>query len=315
VRSIYNHKYTYFIRLLIVVAIIGASWHYKHHAVEFKNHCYTVAESFSEPQLMFKYTHPETGKEMMIDDYRKAYWWLRDKTPKDSRVMAWWDYGYQITGIGERTTIADGNTWNHEHIATLGYCLSSPTATAHKLIRHLADYVLVWSGGYQDDLAKSPHMARIGNSVYQDICPGDPTCEKFGFTHQDEHGRLHPTPMMRKSLLFNMIKEGLDPDAFVSPKYFKKVFGSSHDLVRIYKVINVSQESKNWVADPANRQCDHEGSWYCVGNYPPAEPLQALLKKRRDFKQLEDFNKAEKNTEYHEEYMRRMNEKSSKHEM
>lgn len=83
----------------------------------------------------------------------------------DSRVMAWWDYGYQITGIGERTTIADGNTWNHEHIATLGYCLASPTAKAHALIRHLADYVLVWSGGYQDDLAKSPHMARIGNET------------------------------------------------------------------------------------------------------------------------------------------------------
>ena len=34
--------------------------------------------------------------------------------------MAWWDYGYQINGIAERTSIADGNTWNHEHIATLG---------------------------------------------------------------------------------------------------------------------------------------------------------------------------------------------------
>lgn len=22
-----------------------------------------------------------------------------------------WDYGYQITGISDRTTIADGNTW------------------------------------------------------------------------------------------------------------------------------------------------------------------------------------------------------------
>lgn len=25
--------------------------------------------------------------------------------------MAWWDYGYQINGIANRTTIADGNTW------------------------------------------------------------------------------------------------------------------------------------------------------------------------------------------------------------
>ena len=25
--------------------------------------------------------------------------WLRDKTPKDARVMAWWDYGYQIRSV------------------------------------------------------------------------------------------------------------------------------------------------------------------------------------------------------------------------
>ena len=31
-----------------------------------------------------------------------------------------WDYGYQISGVANRTTIADGNTWNHEHIALLG---------------------------------------------------------------------------------------------------------------------------------------------------------------------------------------------------
>jgi dolichyl-diphosphooligosaccharide--protein glycosyltransferase len=48
------------------------------------------------------------------------------------------------------------------------------------------------------------------------------------------------------------------------------VYGSKYDLVRIYKVVNVSQESKEWVKDPANRLCDHAGSWYCVGQYPPA---------------------------------------------
>ena len=69
---------------------------------------------------------------VIIDDFREAYWWLRDNTPEDARVMAWWDYGYQINGVGNRTTIADGNTWNHEHIATLGFMLTSPEKKAHK---------------------------------------------------------------------------------------------------------------------------------------------------------------------------------------
>ena len=43
---------------------------------------------------------------------RQAYTWLKDNTPEDARIMAWWDYGYQIAGLANRTTIADGNTWN-----------------------------------------------------------------------------------------------------------------------------------------------------------------------------------------------------------
>ena len=86
--------------------------------------------------------------------------------------MAWWDYGYQINGVANRTTVADGNTWNHEHIALLGKCLSSAENVSHPITRHLADYVLIWTtryaGMYSDDLAKSPHMARIGASVYGD---------------------------------------------------------------------------------------------------------------------------------------------------
>ena len=95
--------------------------------------------------------------------------------------MAWWDYGYQITAIANRTTIADGNTWNHEHIALLGKALTTNEEEGYQIARHLADYVLIWGGGGGDDLAKSPHLARIANSVYRDHCPaGDPTCRAFG---------------------------------------------------------------------------------------------------------------------------------------
>ena len=34
--------------------------------------------------------------------------------------MSWWDYGYQITGFSNRTTLVDNNTWNNTHIATVG---------------------------------------------------------------------------------------------------------------------------------------------------------------------------------------------------
>ena len=46
----------------------------------------------SGPSIMYK-AQMNNGQTIMVDDYREAYWWLRDNTPEDSRVMAWWDYG------------------------------------------------------------------------------------------------------------------------------------------------------------------------------------------------------------------------------
>jgi dolichyl-diphosphooligosaccharide--protein glycosyltransferase len=287
--------------MLIALAFATVPVGYK----SFHDHCEQMAHAVSNPRIIIK-AQLRNGENIMIDDYREAYFWLRDKTPQDSRVMAWWDYGYQITGIGNRTSIADGNTWNHEHIATLGKCLTSPVPEAHSLIRHLADYVLVWAGGGGDDLAKSPHMARIGNSVYHDICPKeDPLCSHFGFYDREQ---MKPTSMMEKSLLYNLAMSGMGK-ANVDQKLFKEVLKTKYGKVRIFKVMNVSQESKDWVADPANRICDAPGSWYCNGQYPPAPEIQALLRKRTDFGQLEDFNKAsKKNDEYHKNYMKKMRE-------
>ena len=172
----------------------------------------------------------------------------------------------------------------------------APEEEAHSLARHLADYVLVWAGGGGDDLAKSPHLARIGNSVFQGHCGNDPTCSTFGFYAKDK-----PTPMMAESLLYKLVRgQG------VNPEFFQPVYTTKFGKVRIYKIRKVSLKSKQWVADPANRVCDAPGSWYCIGQYPPA--LKDFIEKRKNFKQLEDFNvKSDaQSKKYHEEYMRRM---------
>jgi len=53
----------------------------------------------------------------ILDDFREAYYWLWQNTDEDARVMSWWDYGYQIAGMANRTTLVDNNTWNNSHIA------------------------------------------------------------------------------------------------------------------------------------------------------------------------------------------------------
>jgi len=275
------------IRGVVAVAIVYAAYtstEINKQVKAYIEHCDMVAKHFSNPQLMFEH-RDKSGKTIIIDDYLRGYEWVRDNTPEDSRVMAWWDYGYQITGVAKRTSIADGNTWNHEHIATLGRVLTSSVPKAHKAVRHLADYILVWAGGHGDDMGKSPHLARIGNSVFPDHCgDDDPLCRKYSF-HQDGS----PTPMMAQSLLYQAVMHNVQDGVKLSKKYFEEVHTTKHGLMRVFKVLNISQESKDWVDDPKNRICDAPGSWYCVGQYPPA--LQPLISKRRNFAQLEDFNK------------------------
>jgi dolichyl-diphosphooligosaccharide--protein glycosyltransferase len=158
--------------------------------INFTSYCWKLSNDLSNPTIIVK-ARLRDGRIIKVDDYREAYWWLRDNTPEDSRIMAWWDYGYQITAIANRTTLADGNTWNHEHIALLGKALTTSEEEAYEIARHMADYVLIWGGGGGDDLAKSPHLARIANSVYRDHCPaGDPMCRAFGFVVSDFLARV-----------------------------------------------------------------------------------------------------------------------------
>jgi len=201
---------------------------------QFRNHSYEMAEHLSGTHLVM-YGKTRDGKSILIDDFREAYWWLRDNTPEDSRVMAWWDYGYQINGIANRTSIADGNTWNHEHIALLGKCLVSPEKEAHKIARHLADYVLVWTtrfGGMAgDDLAKMPHMANIAGSVYPEV-------QRTGYFMNGNE----PTPLMKESLLYKLSTYRLMTGT-PAPTLFKEAYTSKNNMVRIYEVLNVAPRS------------------------------------------------------------------------
>ncbi len=67
----------------------------------------------------------------------------------------------------------------------------------------------------------------------------------------------------------------------------------------------MSKESKDWVKN--NRICDAEGSWYCPGHYPPG--LQKVLKEKKDFRQLEDFNaKTKADDEYQRNYFEHLSD-------
>ena len=62
--------------------------------------------------------------------------------------MSWWDYGYQITAMANRTILVDNNTWNNTHISRVGQAMASPEEESYEIMRELdVDYVLVIFGG------------------------------------------------------------------------------------------------------------------------------------------------------------------------
>ena len=131
-----------------------------------------------------------TSSRQIIDDFREAYYWLWQNTQDDARIMSWWDYGYQIAGMGNRTTLVDNNTWNNSHIALVsliscdskttfnnvfinqvGKAMSSNESEAYKIMTNLdVDYVLVIFGGVigysGDDINKFLWMVRIAEGEH-----------------------------------------------------------------------------------------------------------------------------------------------------
>jgi dolichyl-diphosphooligosaccharide--protein glycosyltransferase len=91
------------------------------------------AQSFSSPSFIMDYGSGDNR--MIVDDFREAYYWLKQNTAKDDKILSWWDYGYQITGMSNRTVIVDNNTWNNTHIATVAKVLISDEKEAHKIAR------------------------------------------------------------------------------------------------------------------------------------------------------------------------------------
>ena len=165
-------------------------------------HCtWVTSNAYSSPSVVLASKLPD-GSQHIIDDYREAYYWLRQNTPDKAKIMSWWDYGYQIGGMADRPTLVDNNTWNNTHIATVGKAMSSREEVSYPILRqHDVDYVLVVFGGLLgysgDDINKFLWMVRISEGIWPDEIN-----ERNYFTARGEY-RVddEATPTMRNSLM------------------------------------------------------------------------------------------------------------------
>ncbi|KAG1077469.1 hypothetical protein G6F42_024821 [Rhizopus arrhizus] len=168
-------------------------------------HCtWVTSNAYSSPSVVLASRNPD-GSQRIIDDFREAYYWLRKNTDEDAKIMSWWDYGYQIAGFSNRTTLVDNNTWNNTHIATVGRAMSTNEADSYEIMKkHDVNYVLVIFGGLLgysgDDINKFLWMIRIAQGIWPDKIK-----ESDFFTAQGEY-RVddQASQAMKDSLMYKM---------------------------------------------------------------------------------------------------------------
>lgn len=185
------------VAVIVVLVITGL-------LVLFSMHCtWVTSEAYSSPSIVLAARQPD-GSNMIFDDFREAYYWLRMNTPDDTRIMSWWDYGYQLAAMANRTVLVDNNTWNNTHIAQVGKAMASPEDVSIEIMRKMdVDYVLVIFGGLigysSDDINKFLWMIRIAGSC-------DPNVKEEDYFTKDgqyEVSDLAP-PAMINSLMYRL---------------------------------------------------------------------------------------------------------------
>lgn len=220
-------------------------------------HCtWVTSNAYSSPSVVLaSYNHD--GSRNILDDFREAYYWLRQNTDEKARVMSWWDYGYQIAGMANRTTLVDNNTWNNSHIALVGKAMSSTEDKAIEIMRALdVDYVLVIFGGVigysGDDINKFLWMVRIAEGEHpKDIKESNYFTPQGEFRVDKSGSKTLLNCLMYKMSYYRFGEVQLDfrsPAGFdrtrnveignknIKLKYLEEAYTSEHWLVRIYRV-------------------------------------------------------------------------------
>ena len=85
---------------------------------------YPEKSNWANYNTMLPATILNSGSNLDIstNDWSDAMQWLRENTPEDAVIASWWDYGYWISTLAERKTLADNSTlldWQIRKIAAM----------------------------------------------------------------------------------------------------------------------------------------------------------------------------------------------------
>ncbi len=199
-----------------------------------------------------------------VPDWIDALNWMRVNLNSTDVVASWWDYGYWITVIANKTTLADNGTHNSTQIGRIGRMFLSNETEALEILRGFdASYIVVFTvfdGNGNDvgwgDEGKWRWMARIGlldDNSFGNLTLGIDWVDKNA-DNQRQEDELIPNAKGNSTVIYKLMQYGRDVilngistielEHFVGPPegYFSQQSGSPRrygdaiPLVCVYKV-------------------------------------------------------------------------------
>jgi len=223
----------------------------------------SITYVFSINRSMYPPTILTGGSPYRSNDWLQALEWIKANVKDDEIIASWWDYGYWISFIAGKKTLADNGTLNQSRIKLLAEMFLSDESHALKILKKLnASYVLIYIGshsfssggftyyileGFGED-GKFIQMARIAgidpNTLYNpNNREGSIYTESFWNTFL---GKLIPYTFLQKQPMQNRLYDiyMYSPKYPTSPSENAKlilVFRSSDPApgeVLIYKIVD-----------------------------------------------------------------------------
>jgi len=217
--------------------------------------------------------------EQQPSDWLEALTWMKENLPKDAVVFSWWDYGYWITTMADKRTLADNGTINSTQIAIIAMTfLSNETKAIPVLKKYNVTHVTIFITWYQQEQktgfygygeeSKWYWMAKIGNGTtygdetvryyertkgegeqtvreyYRVVTAGNRTISNQ--TIADNNG------LTTSSTLGLLMTQGISPGSAPESDYFEQVFTSSNHFVFVYKVLYAETTSITCRIDKSN---------------------------------------------------------------
>jgi dolichyl-diphosphooligosaccharide--protein glycosyltransferase len=143
------------------------------------------------------------------NDWPETLEWIKLNTPEDSVIASWWDYGYWISTVAERTTLIDNATlgdWQIKKVAEI--FMSTPDEAWNLLTVWDVDYVVVFvaaqrlPGDYNDDSlyvlngggdeSKKPWFMRIAGVELSKYLESDGNTASNYFWNETMLGKMIP---------------------------------------------------------------------------------------------------------------------------